>query len=360
MLYSIAAILVLVVDQAVKYWTVRNIDPLTDQIVNLIPGVIHMTNVQNYGAAFSILENARWLLVAVSILFIIGIIALVSMDIIHTGFGRWMAVLVMAGALGNCIDRVLLGYVVDMFEFELFNFVVFNVADIFITVCGILFCIHVIIYREPEEERNAVPRPVKQKKLKRAPEPEYDEYDGGYEDGEEEEAPRRPARAARTKSRDKAKEDPYARIPRRSRHRSLDEDLRLPDPDDPFAEWGDEDTPQPPAKASARTRPAAGKAPGEKPAEEKASGDTPAPRTAPEGPEARPARRRTAPTMEDEWEDFDLVMPARREPEPAKRPAAAPAKKAADEKPAAPAKRQDEGEYEEYSLEDILSEFRDL
>ena len=152
MLYAIVAVVILILDQAVKFYTVSNIQPqaIGDACKTLIPGVIHMTNVQNYGAAFSILENNRTLLIVVSVVFIVGIIVLINMDIIHTRFGRWTAVLVMAGALGNCIDRVLLGYVVDMFEVELFTFTVFNVADVFITVGGILFCLHVIVYREPE------------------------------------------------------------------------------------------------------------------------------------------------------------------------------------------------------------------
>ncbi len=352
MLYSIAAILVLILDQAVKYWTVRTIDPIAGETVNLIPGVIHMTNVQNQGAAFSILADQRWLLVAISLIFIIGIIVLISMDIIHTKFGRWTAVLVMAGALGNCIDRVLLGYVVDMFDFDLFNFAVFNVADIFITVCGILFCIHVIVYREPEAERNAVPRPAR-KKSRRAPEPEED--DSFDDDLEDEPATRRAAKAPRERGR-KA-EDPYARVPHRGQHRTLEEDLRLQDPDDPFSEWDDADFGGEPApRPKAKPRPAAG---ADRPAARK-------PRSA--QPAAQPAKRQPSAMVEDTWvDDFELDMPTARPSaapaQPPKRPAQArpaAAARPAPKKPAQPAKRQAPAEYDEYSLEDILSEFRDL
>ena len=202
MIYAIAAALVLVLDQAVKFWTTKNIvlGAVGEECKQLISGVIHMTNVHNRGAAFSILENSRWVLVGVSAVFIIGIVVLISQEIIRTRFGKWTAVLVMAGALGNCIDRVLWGYVVDMFELEVsafnFAFPVFNVADIFITVCGILFCIHVIVHREPEAAQPAAVQAGRRKQTGR---------------------------------------DPSAPLPHRQ-HRSLEEEMRPANPDDPFAE----------------------------------------------------------------------------------------------------------------------------
>lgn len=157
MIYAIAVVLVLILDQAVKFWTTKNIllDAVGDNCVELIRGVVHMTNVHNYGAAFSILQNARWPLIIITAVFVVGIIVLLNQEIIHTKFGKWSAVLLLAGALGNCIDRVLYGYVVDMFEFEFFTFPVFNVADIFITVFGVLFIIHVIFHNEPEAVKKA-------------------------------------------------------------------------------------------------------------------------------------------------------------------------------------------------------------
>lgn len=275
MIYAIVTVLVLILDQAVKYWTTKNIilDAVGADCKPLIDGVVHMTNVHNRGAAFGILQNARWPLAVVAALFVILIIVLINKEIIHTRFGRWTAVLVMAGALGNCIDRVLYGYVVDMFEVEFMNFAVFNVADIFITVCGILFCIHLIFYNEPEAVRAAN-------------EPEFMRK-------------RRAERAA------KAREDPYANIPRRGEHKSLEEELAPADTADPFAEWAFGDVVEAPA-----TKPA--KAP---------------------IPEAAPA-------------------------EPGKQAAASKAEPATEP---APAPEIDTGfEIEEYSLEDILSEFGDF
>ncbi len=229
MIYAIAAVLALILDQAVKFWTTKNI-PL-NEVVEFIPGVLQLTNIHNYGAAFNILQNARWFLIVVTFVFIIGIIVLMTQEIIHTKFGRWTMTMILAGAIGNCIDRMLYGYVVDMFEIVFFTFPVFNVADIFITVFGILFCIHVVLHNEPEE-------------VKAANEPAFMRR-------------RREAREI------KAKEDPYAAIPRRGEHKSLEEELRAVDSENLFGEWSFGDI-------VGEEEPAPVAAPAEEPAEEPA------------------------------------------------------------------------------------------
>lgn len=147
MLYVIAAFLVLILDQAVKYWTTVSIE-LGKGSVTLIPGVINLVNIHNNGAAFGIFQNARWFFVVIAVVFVAVVVFALWKNIIRDPLGRWSAVLVMSGAVGNCIDRVMNGYVVDMFQFQFVNFAIFNVADIFITVCGILFCVYVIFTDE--------------------------------------------------------------------------------------------------------------------------------------------------------------------------------------------------------------------
>lgn len=152
MLYAIVAVLILIADQAVKYWTSLHLE-LNTGIRELIPGLINLRNLHNSGSAFSMLDNwngARWLFLAVTVAFTVLVILALAKKVIRGGFGRWMAVGVLAGALGNGIDRSIYGYVVDMFEFDFFKrFPVFNVADIFITVCGILFCLYILLSKEP-------------------------------------------------------------------------------------------------------------------------------------------------------------------------------------------------------------------
>ena len=273
MYYAIAVVVILIADQAVKFYTTKNIllNAVGPDCVKLIDGVVHMTNVHNYGAAFGIFQNARWPLTILSAVFVIAIIVLISHEVIHTPAGRWLAVLVVAGALGNCIDRLLYGYVVDMFEVEFLSFAVFNVADIFITVCGILFCIHLLLHNEPEAVREAN-------------EPEFIRR-------------RREAKAAAKKN------DPYAAIPKRGEHRSLAEELAPEDPDDLFSEWsfGDEvPAPRPEPEPEPESKP--------EPAPEPEPEPTPEPEPAPAEEPALPEVPESEPDGEEETYSLDDIL----------------------------------------------------
>ena len=136
-----------VLDQLSKLWVVENI-PLYGQI-EAIPGLFHLTYVQNTGAAFSALQGMRWLFVIIFVLFALGILwefAKNSMG--FTTFERWCIVAVFAGGLGNIIDRVRLGYVVDMIAVDFIRFPVFNVADCFITCGSILLLVHLLLFNK--------------------------------------------------------------------------------------------------------------------------------------------------------------------------------------------------------------------
>ena len=148
MLYAIVAVIILILDQAMKYWVTRNI-PLDAAGGELIPGLVGLTKSHNYGAAFSILQNARVLFIVLTVVFIIIAVSLLFLNVIRGGAGRWSLVAVLSGAIGNGIDRAIQGYVVDMFRFEFIRFPIFNVADIFITLGGISFCLYVILHKDP-------------------------------------------------------------------------------------------------------------------------------------------------------------------------------------------------------------------
>lgn len=160
MLYAIVAVIALILDQAVKYWTTANI-VLNVGSKELVPGLVHLTNIHNTGAAFSFMEGARWFFVILCVVFVAALIVLLAKNVINTPLARWMSVIVMAGAVGNCIDRIICGYVVDMFEFDFLifggSFPVFNIADIFITVGGILFCLCILFEKEPAASDKSAP-----------------------------------------------------------------------------------------------------------------------------------------------------------------------------------------------------------
>ena len=127
-------------DQATKALVVANIPLFAD--IPFLPGILQLTYVQNTGAAFSLLRGQQWLFI---LLFVI-LTALILLEYFKkrlpfTAFERWCIAAVYGGGLGNMIDRVRLGYVVDMLETEFMDFPVFNVADSFIC-CG---CIALVI-----------------------------------------------------------------------------------------------------------------------------------------------------------------------------------------------------------------------
>ena len=168
MWYAIVAILILIADQGLKYWVTLNI-PLDTGHVTLIPGVLELTNIHNNGAAFSILQHApHWLFVIFTVVFAAIAVFCLRRNIVHGKVGRWSVVLVLAGAVGNCIDRILSGYVVDMFNFLFVRFAVFNLADVFIVVAGITLCLHVIFYRGDDGADDAAPKTARRQRTEAA------------------------------------------------------------------------------------------------------------------------------------------------------------------------------------------------
>ena len=157
-LYIIAALVMIVLDQVVKYWALTSLQ--AQHTIPLIGNVFHLTYVENRGAAFSLLAqfDSRWIFVALAVIITIVIFIVLRIDYIQTALGRWSLVLVAAGALGNAIDRVIHGFVVDLFDFRLIHFPVFNVADIFICVGGVLFVIYFMFQHKdkvPEKKASA-------------------------------------------------------------------------------------------------------------------------------------------------------------------------------------------------------------
>ena len=164
MWYAIVAILILIADQGLKYWVTVNI-ALDTGHVTLIPGVLELTNIHSIGAAFSMLEHApHWIFIIFALVFAAIAVFCLRRNVVHGKVGRWSVVLVLAGAVGNCIDRILSGYVVDMFNFLFVRFAVFNLADVFIVVAGITLCLHVIFYRGDDGADDAAPKAARRQR----------------------------------------------------------------------------------------------------------------------------------------------------------------------------------------------------
>ena len=128
MLYYILSICLVVIDQVVKWWVRANI-PLGEAIP-FVPGMMDLAYVQNTGAAFSSFSGMTWVLTLVSLGASVAVAALLRRDFFPGKWGRLCLSLILAGAVGNLIDRAAFGKVTDMFNFTFMTFGVFNVADI--------------------------------------------------------------------------------------------------------------------------------------------------------------------------------------------------------------------------------------
>lgn len=153
MIEAIVIFALVALDQLVKYF-VRTGIPL-GETVGFIPHVLGLTHIHNTGAAFSMLEGggARWFFVILTVAFVgAALWVLFGKKICHP-LGTWSWVMLIAGAIGNLIDRCLFGYVVDMFEVLFFRFAIFNVADIFVVVGGILFCVYYLFLHDRKDKK---------------------------------------------------------------------------------------------------------------------------------------------------------------------------------------------------------------
>lgn len=134
-------------DQITKALVVARIALYAD--VPFLPGILQLTYVQNNGAAFSSFSGQQWLFALIFLVFT----GLILWEYFHkkagfTPFERWCIAAVYGGGLANMIDRIRLGYVVDMFETTFVDFPVFNVADCFITCGCILVMVHLIFWNK--------------------------------------------------------------------------------------------------------------------------------------------------------------------------------------------------------------------
>lgn len=157
MLYIILAVfsvVVVILDQISKYLVVSNI--ALGEVVPVWNGVFHLTYLRNTGMAFSLLEGGRWFFLVLTVAALIIMILAVKKKWVAHPLGLWALAAIAGGAVGNLIDRVRLGYVVDMIEVEFMEFAVFNVADSFVVCGAILLVIYTFFFDKPKKENSNV------------------------------------------------------------------------------------------------------------------------------------------------------------------------------------------------------------
>ena len=147
-LYSLFVLAIVAADQITKYLVVANIPLYGD--VPFLPGVLGLTYVQNTGAAFSAFQGMQWLFAVIFLVFTAAVLwEYFKKPMGFSAFERWCIAAIYGGGLGNMIDRLRLGYVVDMLETQFMDFPVFNVADCFITCGCIALLVHLVFRNKP-------------------------------------------------------------------------------------------------------------------------------------------------------------------------------------------------------------------
>ena len=146
----LAAVILILLDQLSKQWIVNHI-PL-NAIRKCVPGIFSLTYLRNYGAAFSILQNQQWFFTVIT-LAVVGAACYYFIKNINGNF--WFLfglLLIISGGIGNFIDRLRLGYVIDMVHLDFMNFAIFNMADSYLTV-GVVI-LFIALWKEEENGIN--------------------------------------------------------------------------------------------------------------------------------------------------------------------------------------------------------------
>jgi len=141
----------IVIDQLTKYWAVIKLK--NNGAITLIDGVLEFNYLENFGAAFGMLQNQKIFFVFVALVFLIVIGFVIYKTPTDKKYIKLHLLLIMigSGAVGNLIDRIRLNYVVDFIYFSLINFPIFNFADICVTVATIFLIILILfVYKESD------------------------------------------------------------------------------------------------------------------------------------------------------------------------------------------------------------------
>lgn len=150
LLYYIVAAVLIMMDQLTKWGIVQNFELYEEQV--LIPGWFSLFYIQNTGAAWGIFAGRMWFFYIITAVVVLYLVYTFHKSKIQHKLAGWSFAFILAGAIGNFIDRLMNGYVVDMFRFDFINFPIFNVADVCLVIGVGLMIIYVLFFEEDETE----------------------------------------------------------------------------------------------------------------------------------------------------------------------------------------------------------------
>lgn len=149
--YIVLSALLVVIDQYSKH--LATIYLSGGHTVPIIADVFELHYLENNGVAFGLLQHMRWIYIPLSIILTIALVWLLAKSPLrHNVLFRFSCYLCLAGAIGNMIDRVALGYVVDFLYFKLIDFPIFNVADCYVVIATFLLAFFILFRFKPYED----------------------------------------------------------------------------------------------------------------------------------------------------------------------------------------------------------------
>ncbi len=151
MWYALLLAACVAADQLLKLWVVNHLD--VGQSAAFLPGLVRLTRLHNTGAAWGSFSGKTAVLTAVTVVLLAAVVWLVVKKIVRHPLGLCAAMLVLGGGIGNMIDRVLRGYVVDMFDLEFMDYPIFNLADCFVVVGVILGAVYYLWFYDKHDGR---------------------------------------------------------------------------------------------------------------------------------------------------------------------------------------------------------------
>jgi signal peptidase II len=170
-IYTVVIAVGIGLDQLTKLLSVLYLSPITT--LPIIKDVIHLTYVENRGAAFGMLADQRWVFITVSTVAILAMLAYLYLGHADNMLSAISLSMIISGGIGNMIDRVFVGYVVDFLDFTFMDFPVFNGADCFVCIGAGMLILYLVL---------DTVREMRADKLKKA---EAEKAENGESDGEQ-------------------------------------------------------------------------------------------------------------------------------------------------------------------------------
>ncbi|MDO4364308.1 MAG: signal peptidase II [Clostridia bacterium] len=139
----IMIVLIVAFDQITKYFA--SLKLADGSVAKFIPGVVQFRYAENTGMAFSMLSGARWIFIALTVVVCVGVFYYLFSNRCKSLWLYWSLGVILSGGIGNLIDRIRFGYVVDFIEPTFVNFAIFNIADCAVT-CGAVVLVGYLLY----------------------------------------------------------------------------------------------------------------------------------------------------------------------------------------------------------------------